>query len=135
MTFRSVSLLNSLRQIPGWMRPARPCLCFADALDAKVFTSISPPERLFTRISRTVPVSITQTQSEMVTEVSAMFVERIIFRRPFIVWNGSFCSDWVSLEWRGIISKLLLRGEKLWRRAKRSAERSEANYTKKTKKS
>ena len=54
------------------------------------------------RVSRTLPASMTNTQSSIVIDVSAMFVDMTTLRTPGAgLENARFCSSAVSVECKG----------------------------------
>ncbi|RCI16121.1 hypothetical protein L249_3264 [Ophiocordyceps polyrhachis-furcata BCC 54312] len=72
----------SRKHLPGLVRPARPARCDAEALDTGVVVSDSMPVsasyvRIFTK-----PQSTTKAIPSMVTDASAMFVEKMTLRVP-----------------------------------------------------
>lgn len=75
-------LVNKWMQTPDITRPALPLRWKALALDTQTVSKLSIFLFGSKRFSFIFPESITNTQSSIVTEVSAMFVESIIFLTP-----------------------------------------------------
>ena len=71
--------------MPGAVRPARPARCSADACEIGTSSSRGKPVAGETRICRACPESITAVTPSIVSEVSATFVARMIFRCPRVV--------------------------------------------------
>ncbi len=86
---------QSRTQRPGAVRPARPARCSAEARLIRSSDQRSTPRSGSNRTSRTWPLSITVRTPSMVSEVSAMFVLRMIFRRS-PGRRASSCSSAVS---------------------------------------
>lgn len=85
-------------------RPARPFLCIALARETQQVSRLAIFWLELKRVSFIFPVSMTNTQSSIVTEVSAILVLNTIFRTPAFVFRKTrFCSSLDKLECNGII--------------------------------
>mmetsp|Transcript_29918 Transcript_29918/g.97480 ORF Transcript_29918/g.97480 Transcript_29918/m.97480 type:complete len:277 (+) Transcript_29918:832-1662(+) len=98
--------LKRWKQYPSRTRPARPRRCRALARLTHVVTSEDNRPFGSYCVSRTRPVSMTNTTSSMVMEVSAMLVDKTTLRTPSGgVANARCCSSLESVECTGVTMK------------------------------
>jgi len=82
---------HSRHALPGAVRPARPARCAAEACEMRAVTRRCMPVPGSNIERRASPESTTTRTPSMVSEVSAMFVDRITLRRPLAAGRSTCC--------------------------------------------